>query len=161
MRIFRDSTTPRLIPVSGTDGVLVYANGDYIWPEEQVARFTAAGKQVAHIDVIGNGWRLAKILDVERYDATIGTARTWIPQRNEFRGDATIYTGHDNLDELFSACHGLAYWLIVADWTGSPHELSMPLPAGVKMAGTQYATVPGNFDTSAIYADQWHPVPAK
>lgn len=159
LRIFRDSVTPQLIPLDGTDGVLAYANGHYTWPQSQITRFAQAGKQIARIDVIGNAPRQASILDVERFDATPQTARTWVPERNAFRGDAVIYCSRANLDELFAALAGESYWLLVADWTGAPHELGMPLPPGVKMLGTQYANTPA-YDVSAIYADGWHPVTA-
>jgi hypothetical protein len=156
-RIFRDSTTPDRIPLS-CDGVLAYANGDYAWDAPAVDEFLKAGKQVIRIDVNGSVPHRASILDVERYDATPQTARGWIPERNAYRQDATVYCGRDGLEELFSILVPEPYWLIVADWTGSPHQLGIPLPKGVRMAGTQYASLPSLFDTSAIYADGWHPV---
>jgi hypothetical protein len=158
LRIFRDSVLPARISVTGTNGVMPYVNGDYAWPLAEQDRFTEAGIQLAHIDVNGTAWRQAKILDVERYDATVETAPDWIEQRDRFRGDATIYIAKSNIDSLFKACAGCSYWVIVADWTGSPHEIEMPWPDGVKFAGTQYATVPNQFDVTAIYADDWQPV---
>lgn len=157
LRTFRDSVSPQLIPLEGTNGVLVYVNGAFASPASQVQRFAVAGKQIARIDVIGNEPTKASILDVERFDATPGMARSWIPQRNAFRGDAVIYCGRSNLDELFAAVTGESYWLLVADWTGVPHQVKMPLPAGVKYLGTQYANTAA-YDVSAIYADEWHPV---
>ena len=156
MRIFRDSVTPARIPLHGTDGVLAYVNGGFAWSPAETGRFTEAGKQVARIDVDGTAWRLASILDVEKFDATPETAAEWIRERNDFRPDtATVYVSRAGLDALFRACHGLDYWLLVADWTGAPHRLRMPLPPGVRMAGTQYASVPG-YDVSAVYASGWH-----
>jgi hypothetical protein len=157
MRLFRDSTNPGAISASTTDGVLAYANGDYAWDLAEVERFIVAGKQVVHIDVNGTAPHRASVLDVERYDATPQTARDWIRQRNIYRRDATVYCGKDNLAELFAATAGLDYWLLVADWTGSPHNLAMPLPDLVMMAGTQFVSLPSLFDSSAIYADGWHP----
>lgn len=158
VRIFRDSVNPGLIPLDTTDGVMPYINGDYAWSFDTQGRFITARKQLVRIDVIGNAPHQASILDVERGDATPQTARLWIPQRNEFRSDATVYIQRSNLDELFAETAGLDYWLIVADWTGIPHELEMVLPGGVRMAGTQFATLKNQFDVTAIYADGWHPV---
>lgn len=158
IRIFRDSVNPGLIQLDGTDGVLPYINGDYAWSLDEQQRFVIARKQLVRIDVIGNAPYKASILDVERGDATPQIAQNWIQQRNAFRSDATVYCDHANLDELFSATTGLHYWLLVADWTAVPHELDIPLPRGIRMAGTQFATVPNQFDVSAIYADGWHPV---
>lgn len=157
IRIFRDSVSPQKISVAGMDGVLAYANGDFAWPASQIRRFAVAGKQIAHIDVDGTAPNKAAILDVERFDATPETARTWIPQRNAFRDDAAIYCSRFNLDQLFSMLTGLSYWLIVADWTGTPHVVDMPLPPGVRYLGTQYSSVLP-YDVTAIYADDWHKV---
>jgi hypothetical protein len=155
-RIFRDAVTPKFIPLN-TDGVFAYVNGDYTWSFIDLDRFVRAKKQVARIDVIGNAWMKAAVLDVERYDATPQKAKDWIPQRNKFRGDATIYCGRANLDELFAACMGEMYWLLIADWTGAPHECDIPMPPGVRQIGTQYVSTP-DWDASSIYADEWHPV---
>lgn len=159
LRIFRDSVIPARIPLAGTNGVMPYANGDFAWSASEEERFTAVGIQLAHIDVNGTAWRKAKILDVERYDATVDQAPDWIEQRDRFRGDATIYIGKSKLDSLFAACMGCSYWIIVADWTGSPHEISAPWPDGVKFAGTQFSTLPGQFDVTAIYANDWQRIP--
>lgn len=158
MRIFHDSAQPNKIPLGIGDGVLAYINGDYAWPAGAQVDFIGARKQLVRIDVIGNVPLRASILDVERGDATPQAAKTWIPQRNAYRSDATVYIERANLDELFAVTGNEPYWLIVADWTGSPHELDIPLPRGVRIAGTQFASVPNQFDVSAIYADGWHPV---
>lgn len=155
-RIFRDSVTPGQIPIDGTDGVMVYINGDYQWSFMQVDRFIRTKKQIVRIDVIGNAPMKAAILDVERYDATPQMAKTWIGQRNAFRGDATIYCSRSNLDELFSVCMGEIYWVLIADWTGAPHECDIPMPPGVRQIGTQYASTPA-WDVSSVYAAEWHP----
>lgn len=161
MRIFRDSIHPQLIPVKGTEGVLGYINGAMSqWPSSQFARFQRAGVQVARIDVIGDAWQAAAVLDVERFDATPEVAAGWIPRRNQFRGDATIYTSRMSLDQLFRVCAGLRFWLIVADWTGAPHQLDLPLPEGVRVAGVQYASGK-QWDATAVYADDWHPAPVR
>lgn len=160
-RNFKDSVTPARISINGTDGVIAYCNGDYAWTAAEEERFTAAGKQVLHYDVIGNAWLKASILDVERYDATPDTAREWIQERNAYRHDATIYISKDNVSELFAKCGGLTYWLLLADWTGVPHMPRIPVPGGVRIAGSQYATIKGEFDASSVYADDWHPRPAK
>lgn len=157
IRIFRDSINPGSIPLGNGDGVMAYANGKYAWPPAAAQQFIRWGKQVVHIDVDGSAPHAASILDVERYDATPAIAADWIQQRNMYRQDATIYIERAALDALFAVTDGLPYWLIVADWTGSPHEITMPLPKGVRMAGTQFASL-GIFDSTAIYADGWHPV---
>ncbi|HEX4661882.1 MAG TPA: hypothetical protein VH307_31185 [Streptosporangiaceae bacterium] len=158
-RIFKDSIKPRLITPDGIDGVLAYVNGDFAWPDADIARFVNARKQVMRIDVIGNAPRKASILDVERYDATPQTAKTWVPERNAFRSDATLYSDRANLDELFATVTD-PYWLWVADWTGSPHWLDIPFPKNVKLAGVQYASN-WAWDTSCFDADGWHPVQHK
>lgn len=156
MRIFRDSVNPKMIPLHGTDGVMPYVNGDYAWSFLEVERFALARRQVVRIDVNGTAYRKASILDVERYDATPDTAVLWIRRRNLFRGDATIYCNRGTLDELFAKCDGLEYWLFLADWTGSPHQPGLALPRGVRLAAVQYETIPGAYDATAVYADDWH-----
>lgn len=153
-RIFRDAVTPHLIPMIGLDGVFAYANGHYAWPEAEAERFRKAGKQVAHIDVNGTGWRLARILDVERFDATPEDAAEWIPLRNKFRQDATIYHSRAGLPDLFAVTRGLKYSLIVADWTGRPHRVTDEMPEGVTNVGTQYVNT-RNWDATVIYDDAW------
>jgi hypothetical protein len=161
MRIFRDSIHPQLIPVAGTEGVLGYINGALSqWPSSQFARFGKARVQVARIDTIGDAWQAAAILDVERFDATPEVAADWIPRRNDFRGDATVYIGRMSLGQLFACTGGLKYWIIVADWTGAPHQLDLPLPAGIRVAGVQYASGK-QWDSTAMYADDWHAAPAR
>lgn len=156
MRIFRDSVTPSAIPLDSTAGVLAYANGAFKWSAGEISRFTDAGRVVARIDVNGDVPHEASILDVEKFDATPQIARDWIRARNNFRpGTATIYTSRAALSELFDATEGLRYWLLIADWTGKPHQVKMPLPPGVKIAGVQFANL-AQWDVSAIYADSWH-----
>src|SRR5487761_26960 len=157
MRIFKDSATPRAIGVAGTDGVLAYVNGAYAWPMDQIIRFGLAGKEVLRIDVIGNASHEATILDVERGDATPETAKQWVKERNDYRHDATLYCQRSNLDELFSRVTEDPFWLIVADWTGSPHIVEMPLPKNVHMAGTQFVSVANCWDATCIAAQGWHP----
>jgi hypothetical protein len=156
-RIFRDSVTPSAIPLEGISGVLGYANGRYRWMPRDIGRFIQAGLQRAMIDVSGTVWQAAAILDVERYDATPETARTWIPQRNTFRGDATVYCGKDSCEALFAATSHLPgpYWLIVADWTGKPHIPVLTLPPNVRLAGCQYLNT-AEYDESVITDDRWH-----
>lgn len=147
---------PRKIGAAGIDGVLAYVNGDYAWREADIVRFSLADKEIVRIDVNGTAPHLAGILDVERYDATPETAKGWVPERNAYRHDATIYCDRANLDELFSVVTD-PFWLLVADWTGSPHILDIPLPKNVRMAGTQYSNLPGWFDVSCIADPGWHP----
>lgn len=155
-RIFRDSVNPQLIPLAGTDGVLPYVNGDYAWTDLQIGRFVEARKQVVRIDVNGTAPRKASILDVERYDATPAMAKKWVPQRNAFRLDATLYCGLANLDELFATVTD-PFWLIVADWDNNPAQLNIPLPAHVHMAGKQFSSITNQFDVTSVTADGWHP----
>lgn len=158
MRIFRDSVNPARITPSHVDGVMPYVNGTYAWPEDEIQRFVLAGKQIVRIDIAGDAPHLASILDVERGDATPETAGAWIEQRNAYREDATVYISETNLLALFKATAGLSFWVLAADWTGSPHQLdNIALPRGVRMAGTQYASVPTLYDCSAIYDEGWHP----
>lgn len=157
MRIFKDSTTPRAISLGGTDGVLAYENGDYAWSAEQILKFGLAGKEIVRIDVNGSAPTKASILDVERYDATPEIAKRWVPARNAYRHDATIYCERSNLDELFSIVTEDPFWLIIADWTGQPHIVDMPLPKNVHMAGTQFVSIPNCWDATCIAAEGWHP----
>lgn len=158
IRIFRDSITPAEIPLGGLDGVFLYANGRYAATNAQAERFTAAGIQVAHIDVTGTDWEQAAVLDVEQFDATPAMAPGWIRQRNAFRGDAVIYCDLNSCADLFAATSQLAedYWLWVADWTGVPHLPAMTVPGNVKLLGVQYKSTE-TYDESAITAAEWHP----
>jgi hypothetical protein len=157
MRIFRDSVTPSAIPLGGISGVMGYANGLFRWTGEQAERFTAAGLQVAHIDVNGSAPGLAAILDVETGDAGPAQAPDWIRKRNAFRGDATIYCNLSTLPAVLAATSRVtsSWWLWLAHFTGHPHIPHVNVPPNVRIMGCQFASFE-NYDESCIVADNWH-----
>lgn len=151
---FRDTTQPQLIGTSGIDGVLAYANGKYRWPTPEISRFVEAGKRVHLIDVDGNGWQIADILDVERFDATVDQVPEWVEKRWAFHSTAAVYCSRSTVPAVISVLDGRPCYLIVADWTNAPHLPAMELAPRVVIAAVQYASYT-NYDEVAVYSRGW------
>ena len=80
---------------------------------------------------------------------TADDARNWIvaKQKEHMRG-CTIYCSQANLNSVWSACKGHAYYIWVADWTGSAHEVAHTV-------ATQYSSVDNRYDLSMVYSQEW------
>lgn len=153
--ILFDSTDPTAIPI-GAAAVAGYANGRFTWTPEAWDRFPGASK--VSIDVL-NIPGSAGALDIEKGDASIDDGPGWVRGSiGHGWGHVWLYVDRAQWADLHALMvpAGLppgswAYW--VADWTGQPHELS--LPDGTKAAAVQYADPAagsgGRFDVSAIF----------
>jgi hypothetical protein len=156
LKTFRDAVNPQNMTIDDTyDGVFAYATGRYMWSGEQVRRFVTAGKHLYRYDTVGASPHWASLLDVERYDATPETAAIWVPQRNNMMGDAGVYCNRSTVPAVVDAIGDReTCWLIVADWTGTPHMPALDLPDNFRVAGVQYQNTPG-WDLTAIYSADW------
>lgn len=157
LAIFRDTVSPGEMKIDGSfEGVIAYGNGRYAWPPSQISRFVGAGKHLYRYEVTGDAPHLGSVLDVERYDATPEQAAVWVPERNRIDEDAGCYVSLDGVPGLLDHIGSELCWLIVADWTGTPHVPHLELPANVKLAGVQYASFPNlGYDAIAVYSADW------
>lgn len=158
MRTARDSVNPGLIPLHGLDIAIGYCNGAFRWTSAETARFTAAGLQIAHVDVNGTAPDLAAIVDVETGDLGPAQAPDWLRRRNAFRpGDACAYCDLSTLPGLLAATSRITFtwWLWLAHFTGKPHIPAVSLPHNVRIMGCQYLNTE-TYDESLIVADDWH-----
>ena len=156
VKIFRDTANPGGLAIDNTyQGVLAYADGRYAWPLPEIHRFASAGKIINRVCTNARNPRLGRILDVERWDATPEEAGVWVPERNRLRNDATVYCNTSTVPAVADALGRNPCWLIVADWTGEPHIPQMSLPANIRLAGVQYATVIDRYDVTAVYSRDW------
>ena len=157
LAIFRDTVGPGQMKIDGSfEGVIAYGDGDFAWPAAQVDRYVSAGKHLYRYEVTGYKPHLGSILDVERYDATPAEAAVWVPQRNDIEPDAGCYVSLDGVPELLDHIGDEPCWLVVADWTGTPHVPHLELPSNVKLAAVQYASLPNlGYDLLAVYSADW------
>jgi hypothetical protein len=155
-----DSTNPGLIPRIESHFAFVYFNGAYAATTRDINELTAAGMQVARIDVLGNAWDNASILDVEPHDATPNDARYWVVQRERTYHDAVLYCSLNTLPALTAATHDLAQpiRLWVAQWDGNDEPPVLSLPNNSYVWGKQFYSSPG-WDESRIYDPAWHADP--
>lgn len=129
--------------------VFGYADGPYsAWPAVAWDHFTQAGIETVEITVTGNPE--CGIYDGFPDNGT-GPAdwRAYVRGRRTLGHVATIYVDMACLPHLRAGCQGLDYRVIVADWTGVPHEIP-------GCAGTQWFSGP-DYDMSEIYDAAWHP----
>ncbi len=140
--LMADSASPQNVPGTFT-AVAVYINGLYAWPQAKIDRFP----RILRISVLSDPSHAAaaRVLDVERCDASPGRA-DFIRERQRLgHHDATIYCGESVVPAVQSACAGLSYRLWVASWTGHPHEIdnawAVQYSGGVNL----------QYDTSIVY----------
>lgn len=139
-----DSATPAKIPASA-QVVGGYIDGDYAWSESDWDRFPDADKVLITV----TGAVRANVADVENSDMTPAQAKEWIEtkQSRGLRG-CTIYCARANLDKIWAACRGLAYYVWVADWTDNAHRVEHTV-------ATQYKNVGEDYDVSEVYSQEW------
>jgi hypothetical protein len=139
-----DAVTPSNIPTSA-QVVAGYIDGDYAWKSEDWDRFPDAEKVLITVagDLRGN------VADVENGDMTPADALRWIEtKQGKGIGGCTIYCSRSNLESVWAACRGHAYYIWVADWTDSAHPVS-------RTVATQYRNVDNAYDLSEVYSQQW------
>lgn len=156
-----DTVTPEDITVNNSfQGALAYRDGAYRWPAAQVQRFIAAGKLIYPATVLGGNAHLAQVADCENGDLTPAGAAKWAAVRNDLHNDATIYASLANVPAVVDALGAEPAWLWIADWTGKVEELTLNLPAHIKFAAEQYASLSIE-DISAIMSSAWPASPWK
>jgi hypothetical protein len=139
-----DAVTPTNIPESA-QVVAGYIDGDYVWSSEDWNRFPSATKVLITV----TGSLKGNVADVETGDMSPSQAVEWIEakQSKGMRG-CTIYCNRSNLETVWAACRGHAYYVWVADWTGSAHEVRGTI-------ATQYSNVGNRYDLSMVYSQDW------
>jgi hypothetical protein len=148
-RLMYDSTDINNIPADATI-IATYANGRYIPSEEKLMRFPHA--RVMYIDVLGDAWERASILDVEPGCASARTAQHWVHNRNALHGDATVYCSRGMYPELAEALEGQRYFLWLATLDGSkPEVVGNRRVDLVQFQGGARASV----DVSEIFNGDW------
>jgi hypothetical protein len=154
----RDSTTATDVPNVGTDIAAGYINGKYVWTSKQFAEFPV----IATIDVNGTHPN-ADILDVEKGDASVGTAIAWIKTKRHSAkaGDypPIIYCNRSTLTPLFNAANAAGlkvvkdFRLWVATLDGTKDLADMTGVTAVQYAG-QLQTK-HHYDESIVYDAGW------
>ena len=139
-----DSATPDNIPTSA-QVVAGYIDGDFAWPADAWDRWPGADRVLITV----SGSLTGNVADVENGDMTPDQARGWIEakQAAHHRG-CTVYCNRASLRSVWAACRGHAYYIWVADWTGSPHEIANTI-------ATQYQNNGDQYDLTMIYSQQW------
>ena len=168
-RIMRDSTNVLDIPAQGTDIVALYANGKYA-ADRKVAAQLFGTKPIGFIDVIGDDWQGAGILDVETGDATADQAPLWVMRRwatvhrpVSLDYPPIIYCDRSKLTPVFNfmADDGLQVgrdfklWIATLDGTKAVKDMTGVMAvqyAGEHITGHHY-------DESIVYDDTWHCAP--
>jgi hypothetical protein len=148
-----DSTRPGLIPATAA-AVLPYADGDFAWSLDSLARFPLARRRF--ITVFGNA-QIASIFDIETGDGTPPQAPGFIRERRmRFPSTPpTIYCNRSTLPLVQQRCAGLHYYVWLATLDGTiPESIS----GGGELVAVQYENVGGRYDVSRVLNDRWlHP----
>lgn len=110
-----DSTVAADLP-AGAPKYAGYVNGSWPSHDSIAARFPHA--RTYGIDVLGNAWLKACIVDWERFDVQDPQKlRTFITNRNHFEPEtAVVYCQASNVDAVDEYADGLWHVLFVANW---------------------------------------------
>jgi len=133
-----------------------YVNGAYAWSQADWDLFPHA----VHVQItVSASANAGDVLDVESGDATPGQTAGWIRQRKAvgyYR--PSIYC---NLSTVPAVRQGTGSYILgkdydiwVADWTGSPHEVTAPGLPSATCSATQYENTAG-YDASVVYDGGW------
>jgi hypothetical protein len=126
-----------------------YVNGDYKNYSQVHARFPRS--KVFGIDITGEGWQTARILDYEPGNPCYAplNLHSFAMNRELFRPHTTcIYADRDNLDDVESILAGMWHvlWVSTLDGTKMTGQRTR---SGTLIVGTQYATN-DDYDTSEV-----------
>jgi hypothetical protein len=158
MRTMYDSVTPLISIPRDAEMVAYYLNGDFA--VKSVAGMYVAFKNAAHIPIDVSGGRpdYARVLDVEKGDASPDDSEGWIERWHssnpDFRGGGrpVIYVQRSNIGLVREGTGryvlGRDYYLWVASW-GTPCQ-------GRGIVACQVESTPA-WDRSEVYSDQWVP----
>jgi hypothetical protein len=129
-----------------------YVNGYYAWTQAEWDLFPHANHVTISITASANA---GDVLDVENGDATPAQTEGWIKMRKSagyYR--PTIYCSRSVIPEVRQGTGpyilGRDYDIWVADWTGSPHEVTAPGTPTANCCATQYEST-ADYDASAVY----------
>jgi hypothetical protein len=116
----------------------------------------AYARSQADWDLVPNA---GDVLDVETGDATPDQAAGWVRMRKAaglYR--PTVYCSRSSVPMVRAVTGsyilGVDYDIWVADYTGSPHEVTAPGSPVATCAATQYVSI-SNYDMSAVYDSAW------
>ena len=161
MRMMYDSVNPAAIP--GRTAA-AYVNGEFAWSRAEEARFGALVR-ISVMPGMPEAAKAARVLDVERYDATVADIGPFVKARSDLgHHDATIYMSLSALADLANSDPELVasvprWW--VAWWWGRPGfprldevagQLQDRVPAD-RIWACQYRNT-AEWDESVIYGRQ-------
>jgi hypothetical protein len=121
------------------------------WAREGWDRFPGAVKVLIAESLDPAGlWRHCNVFGTEAGALTPAQVRECLEYRQGLgKHGNTVYCSADILKEVQEACHGLDYWLWLADWLGQPEDLE-------RAALVQYrGNVAPGYDLSAVFSAQW------
>jgi hypothetical protein len=133
-----------------------YINGAYAWTQADWDLFPHAN----HVQItVTASADAGDVLDVEAGNATPGQTAGWIERRKAsgyYR--PSIYC---SLSAVLAVRQGTGAYILgrdydiwVADWTGSPHEVTAPGAPSATCSATQYEST-ANYDVSVVYDAGW------
>jgi hypothetical protein len=146
-----DSTEPQKIPADAA-AILPYGDGRFVWPEQQLARFSHARRRF--ITVFGNA-RIASIFDIERFDGTPDQAPAFVRARHILYPATlpTLYVNRSNLPDVQRACKGLDYRIWLATLDG---DIPRSITGGGHLVAVQYKGGPhDDYDISEVLDEHW------
>lgn len=133
-----------------------YINGSYAWTQADWDLFPHAVRVQITVTASADA---GDVLDVESGDATPGQTAGWI-QRRKASGyyRPSIYCSLDVVPAVRQGTGayilGRDYDIWVADWTGSPHEVTAVGLPRATCSATQYENT-ANYDLSVVYDAGW------
>lgn len=138
------------------DIIAGYINGNYVWSQADWNLFPNATHVYISVTASADD---GDILDVEAGDATPGETEGWIAKRKSSGyGRPTIYCNRSTIPAVREGTGGYIlgrdYDIWVADWTGSPHEVTAPGTPSATCAATQYESG-SYYDASTVYDPSW------
>jgi fibronectin type III domain protein len=133
-----------------------YINGKFAWSQSDWNLFPHAKHVTISITASADA---GDVLDVEAGNATPAETGGWIGKRKVsglFR--PSIYCSRSVIPAVRqgtgSYILGRDYDIWVADWTGSPHEVTAPGSPSATCAATQYENT-ASYDVTAVYDTGW------
>lgn len=134
-----------------------YINGNYAWTTADWDLFPNAVKVQISVTASANA---GDVLDVEAGNASPSETESWIAARKSagyYR--PSIYCSLSEVPAVRAGTGryvlGTDYDIWVADWTGSPHEVTAPGPGvSATCSATQYENTT-DYDVSEVYDTGW------
>lgn len=161
---FVDSTNPAAVPAKTFSHVAGYGTGKYTWADATFEEYQRYIK-IAVFSGDSSQAKIARCLDVERFDATPADAPEFIQARHHLgHDDAMIYCSLSTVPDVVDACaHIQTPWTLwVAWWWQKPvpptgfeviqelfHVYDCDLPGG-RLAACQWQPG-GPFDLNVLY----------